>query len=229
MTWSVSSVRNALATVALAGTAISVPAFAQNDSPFSITGSVTFTSDYRWRGMTQTDEHAAVQGELNLRHNSGLYVGAWGSNVDYNDPDLHLELDTYIGFARKSAAINYDVGIIYYQYPGSSDSNYWELYGDFSKDLGLAILQGGVQWTNDFDGADIDQYYYYGGVQVPVGPVGLYGQVGHTDFEGSGDWTHWQLGAAATLAGLKFDLSYHDVDRSAVGDSAVVFSVKKSF
>ncbi len=57
------------------------PAHAQSDagaSPVTVNGSATLTSDYRFRGVSQTDENMAVQGGLTLSHESGFYVGCVG-------------------------------------------------------------------------------------------------------------------------------------------------------
>jgi conserved hypothetical protein, proteobacterial len=221
-----------MAAVALTGAVASAPALAQDDL-FTVSGYLNFASDYRWRGLTQTDEHPAVQGELDLSHKSGLYVGVWASNIDYNDPDSHLELDAYVGFANSFAGIDYDVGIIYYTYPGDhTDSEYWELYADLAKDFGSFKVLGGLAWTTDYNGDDVDQYYVYGGLEVPVGKYfKVHGLVGYTDVDlDDTHWTHWELGVTASVLGLDLDLSYHDIDRDSWGeDGGVVFSVKKSF
>src|SRR3546814_2295512 len=78
----------ALATSAL----VSAPAFAQ-DAPeeFTITGTVGGVSDYRFRGISQTNEDFAVQGSINLNHSSGFYVGTWASNVDFANSSEEIE------------------------------------------------------------------------------------------------------------------------------------------
>ena len=49
---------------------------------FSFSGSAAVTTDYRFRGLTQTQNDPAVQAGFTLAHDSGLYLGLWGSNVD---------------------------------------------------------------------------------------------------------------------------------------------------
>jgi len=59
------------------------PASAQDESsPFTISGGAVLTSDYRFRGISQTDERFAVQGTFTLVHQSGLYGTVWGSSID---------------------------------------------------------------------------------------------------------------------------------------------------
>lgn len=89
-------------------------------------GSVSFVTDYRFRGISQTMRQPAVQGTLDYSHISGFYLGTFGSNVDgtthyYNDTSL--EWDFYAGFKGKvfpesMPHLVYNVGAIYYFYPG---------------------------------------------------------------------------------------------------------------
>ncbi len=84
-----------------------------------LTGTVTAVSDYDFRGITQTAHDPALQGSIDYAHSSGFYVGAWGSNVDFGDCcDENIEVDIYAGF-RGGETITYDVGAIYYTYPGA--------------------------------------------------------------------------------------------------------------
>ena len=55
-------------------------------SNFTITGGATLTSDYRFRGISQTDKRFAIQGTLGVVHSSGFYIGTWGSSID--DPQV---------------------------------------------------------------------------------------------------------------------------------------------
>lgn len=95
-------------------------------SPHTFTGSASFVSDYRFRGISQTMRRPAVQGGFDYSHESGFYIGTWGSNVDgtthfYNNTSM--EWDFYGGFKGKPFPcwlpdLNYNVGVIYYYYPG---------------------------------------------------------------------------------------------------------------
>jgi uncharacterized protein (TIGR02001 family) len=105
-----------------------------------LTGNVGLFSQYIYRGITQTNEKAALQGGFDYAHSSGLYAGIWGSNVSWiSDPgngvSASLELDTYFGYKNSFAEdFSYDVGFLRYNYPGSypggfvkPDTN--EIYG----------------------------------------------------------------------------------------------------
>ena len=70
----------------LAAMAAAAPAVAEDApapaSDFTVTGGATLTSDYRFRGVSQTDKRFAVQGTIGVSHSSGFYVGTWGSSID---------------------------------------------------------------------------------------------------------------------------------------------------
>jgi uncharacterized protein (TIGR02001 family) len=102
-------------------------------------------SDYVWRGVSQSDNHAAVQGGVDLKHQSGLYAGAWASTVDFADADV--ELDLYGGFAFKTrGGWVWDIGLIAYRY---DESQYKFEEGYVS--LTYGYLSGKVwhDWDND--------------------------------------------------------------------------------
>ena len=102
--------------VAISAIAISAPAFAQDEAteaagPINVSGGVALMSDYRFRGVSLSDKDFAVQPYLTVSHESGLYVGAWGSNLSENDGD-DVELDLYAGFSGGDE-LTYDIGATY--------------------------------------------------------------------------------------------------------------------
>ena len=88
---------------------------------WTVAGNASLNSDYRFRGFTQTNYGAALQGGIDIAHSSGFYLGNWNSNVAqslYNGGSL--EMDFYGGFKGEIApGLGYDVGAIYYYYPQS--------------------------------------------------------------------------------------------------------------
>ena len=118
--------RTAMASV-LAGLAFASTAHA------GTTGTVSVTSDYIFRGVSQTNQEPALQGGLEYAAESGAYIGAWGSNVswlsDLSSPaapiSSSLELDVYGGYRGKfNDTVSYDVGALYYWYPGDFPSGF---------------------------------------------------------------------------------------------------------
>lgn len=94
-------------------------------SAHTLSANVGFTTDYVFRGISQTSGNPAIQGGIDYGHSSGLYAGIWGSNVSWITDfgatgSASLELDTYFGFRNSLASeFSYDVGFIRYNYPGS--------------------------------------------------------------------------------------------------------------
>jgi len=86
-----------------------------------MSGSMQLTSDYFWRGATQTQGKAAIQGGASYSNDNGFYAGAWGSTVDFGT-DTEIEYDLYTGYAVALDDLAIDVGIIQYNYDGEMDS-----------------------------------------------------------------------------------------------------------
>ena len=113
----------AFAAAAPVATAQTAPAAAAAPaSPHTFTGNVGLVSDYRFRGISQTYKHPAIQGGMDYSHSSGLYAGVWGSSVSGNQypHGASLELDLYGGWKTEfSNGIGLDVGLLQYYYPGA--------------------------------------------------------------------------------------------------------------
>ena len=126
---------------------VGVPAFAmaaEEESPHSLSGNITLTSDYVFRGVSQTQGGPAIQGGFDYAHASGFYVGTWASNVDWvstvaGTPAVafkdnnSMEIDLYGGYRGSVGDVGYDVGVITYYYPGdqvagSNDPDTTEVY-----------------------------------------------------------------------------------------------------
>ena len=88
-------------------------AAAAQDAP-TVTFNVGLTSDYVFRGVSQTDESPALQGGVDV--SSGIfYGGLWASNVDFYD-STDAEIDAYVGVKPTFGAVSADFGAIYYGY-----------------------------------------------------------------------------------------------------------------
>jgi len=102
-----------------------LPSLAQTATPapepeFSFSGNLGIFSDYRFRGISQTNKNPAVQGGVDFSMKNGLYLGNWNSNVDsgfYNG--ANIEMDFYGGWKATFGEFGLDLGGIYYYYPGS--------------------------------------------------------------------------------------------------------------
>lgn len=109
-----------LATALTVVAALPVAGSAHADGPIS--ANLTLTTDYVFRGISQSQGKAALQGGFDYAHESGLYIGTWGSNVGWVDDiaktNNSLELDLYAGYAGEAGPLSYDIGVLQYYYPG---------------------------------------------------------------------------------------------------------------
>ena len=89
-----------------------------------VSGNASLTSDYRFRGISQTQNAPAVQGGIDYNHKSGLYVGNWNSSVSsqlYTN-GAGVESDLYAGFKKEVYKdITLDVGSMNYFYPRATN------------------------------------------------------------------------------------------------------------
>jgi uncharacterized protein (TIGR02001 family) len=116
----------------------------------TISGAATLTSDYRFRGVSQSDEGMAVQGGITISHESGLYVGAWGSNLSGwgTFGGANMELDLIAGFKLPVGEGTLDTGVTWYMYPsGASETDFAELYAKLSGTVGPIGLTGTVAYA----------------------------------------------------------------------------------
>ncbi|HAI96363.1 MAG TPA: hypothetical protein DCL50_02870, partial [Methylococcaceae bacterium] len=97
-------------------------------SAIELSGNVALTTDYVWRGVSQTDGSPAIQGGFDADLGNGLYAGVWGSNVDFGG-DESMELDVYAGWAGEFNGVGVDVGVLHYAYPTSgTETDFTEVY-----------------------------------------------------------------------------------------------------
>ncbi len=140
--------------------------------PGSFTGKFGFISDYTSRGLPQSNENAAIQGSFDYTHDSGFYFGTWGSNVDFGSAnDANLEVDVYSGYTFEYGMFDFNVGGIYYVYPGAESSyelDYYEYQAAVTSDFDYASVTGSVNYAPDFIGGLGEGYYYKGLVNVPI-------------------------------------------------------------
>ena len=94
----------------LATAALSAPAIAEE---VTVSGNVAVSTEYVWRGVSQSDGDIAISGGFDLE-SGGFYAGTWLSNVDFNDAsDTNIEWDIYAGYAGEfEGGVGYDIGIL---------------------------------------------------------------------------------------------------------------------
>jgi uncharacterized protein (TIGR02001 family) len=127
------------AAAALAGITAAAPGFAD-----TLSANASVTNNYIWRGLTQTENEAAVQGGIDWASDSGFYVGTWVSNVNYGPSDVYsYEHDMYAGYAFTAGSFDIDIGYLYYNYDKAAEFDFGEIYGSIGIggfSLGLWVL-----------------------------------------------------------------------------------------
>ena len=233
--------------VAIALLATSPLIMAEDDNTFygwSHSASVALTTDYVWRGISQTNNDPAIQGQFDLTHESGFYLGAWASNVEFADgSETSLELDAFAGFSRETdfggllpTALTYDIGFLHYEFPATSGSNINEVYFGAGispiDDLNLgAYYYHDIGVENKFANGYVDLSADY---TLPdwAGGVTILTHVGHYDRKaGADDYWDWKVGVAKDIAGFNFEVAYidsDDKDAGNLGDERVVATVSRS-
>ncbi|MFC2952886.1 TorF family putative porin [Marinicaulis aureus] len=210
---------------------ISGAAFAQeeSESPISFSANVTLTSDYRFRGVSQTEEDLALQGGFDAAHESGFYVGTWASNLAGwgTFGGSNLELDIYGGYATDISDFGVDVGVVWYLFPGGLDrTSYGEIYGSVAKSVGPLDLTVGANYAFKQDALSLndvkqDNIYVYGdaGVTIADSPVSVSAHLGYTDGNpatGPNGWVPSPTGTYLDWAlGVSYDLPWGPIAISA--------------
>jgi len=247
------SIRSLAAATALAGAAlVSTPAFAQDEeagSGFSVSGNAAVVTDYRFRGVSLSGGDPAIQGGIDIGHDSGFYVGTWGSSIDGGAYGT-VELDFYGGYAGEiSPGVDFDIGLLYYTYPNGTpgvDLDYLETYASVGTTLGPvgATLGAAYAWDQDSLGGSDNLYVYTDfEVGVPTTPLTLSAHLGYTDgvlappllsgLSPDDSGFDWSVGASATiLGGLSVGVSYIDTEGPSVDgftDSTIVGTLSIEF
>lgn len=222
----------------LAAAGMAAPVLA-DDAPapasnFTVSGGAVLTSDYRFRGISQTDKRFAVQGTFGVSHSSGFYVGVWGSSIDdYVASGSDQEIDLYGGYKKTFDGTTVDGGLLYYYYPGSNGANtdFFEPYFNVSHTFGPVGIKVGLNyaWSQraqscSYDPrcggkAKEDSLYTYGELSggIPGTGVTITGHLGESWgrsylTNGFKKYTDYSVTAAYTWKALTFSVAYVDTN-----------------
>lgn len=222
-----------------------------------LSANVAVTTDYRFRGISQTDLLPAIQGgidySLPLTNYLSVNIGTWASNVDFNDgDDAHIEMDFYAGLSGTIDKFSWSFQFIYYHYPGAESGtnyDYLEIAPSVGYDFGFMSTTAGLNYSPDYFGASGDAVYLYGEVSVPLPIPTLqnlqptfnahlgYQVIDRNAVFGTPDYLTWSLGVSVTIEGFELSLAYVDTDlsqRQCFGGSdlcnaTAIFTVSKTF
>jgi uncharacterized protein (TIGR02001 family) len=183
---------------------------------------ITATSDYDFRGVTLSAKDPALQASIDWAAESGFYVGAWASNIDYgSDVDGDIELDLYGGYAGEtSGGLGYDVGGVWYTYPGSSSSaNKFKIedYPELWAGLSYGMFDVKQWWAIDYGGGSDDAFYTEGNLTFEPAEnfsIGLHLGYNYGDaFDGS-EYMDYAVSVGYTLGNFDLELKYTGTDLS---------------
>jgi uncharacterized protein (TIGR02001 family) len=216
-----------------------------------IGGELNLMSDYRFRGVSRSDEDPAAQAGISLYHDSGLYGGARGTTlrgVDsfrLRDPgfgDLgDVQFDLYAGYRRDvGGGFTVDGGLMYYAFAGGDGpTDYAEPYASLSYLIGPAQFTAGAKYAPSQAGiGDEAMLYLYGqaDITIPFRPWSFSLHAGHQDWGRYGDYWNWSIGGRyhVQIEGLpstEVGLRYVDSDLPSIAgqDSALLLTVDIGF
>jgi uncharacterized protein (TIGR02001 family) len=240
-----------LMTFFAAGHALADEAKAAMDLSFN----AALTSDYRYRGISQTRLEPALQGGADLVHNaSGLYAGAWASTIKWTTDaggDGDIEIDLYAGKRGDlGKGVGYDVGVLTYVYPsnglarvpGFASANTTELYGQLS--YGPALVKYSHAATNLFGFVDSKNSGYLDlAANLEAGSglvVNLHAGHQRVANNAAASYTDWKIGLTRDFGMLTGALAYIGTDAGKtayaspangkfLGKSALVVTLSKTF
>ena len=160
-------------------------------SPFSF--NATVTTDYVFRGVSQTENGPAFQAEASYSPPFGLYVAVWGSNVDFGDGGPDFEVDYTLGWSRDlSDSWNLDLGVNRYTYEGAS-SGYGDIdYNEYLAKVtwtGPVTVSGLLGYADDYSNSGAEQTYTGLEASYDIGESGfsIGASAGYTTIKADGD------------------------------------------
>ena len=233
----------------LALTALPTLSHAEDASPLSF--NVGVTSDYRYRGISQSRVKPALQGGVDYALPAGFYIGAWASTIKWIKDaggDANVEVDLYGGYKNEIVKdLTLDVGVLTYQYPSNKlavNANTTELYGALT--FGPATVKYSHAVTNTFGNASSkNSFYLEAAASFEVGGgVTLTPHVGYQKIKGPasdpGSYTDYSLTASmdfsgfvvsAGVVGTDADKTFYSspINGKELGKPGLVLAVKKTF
>ncbi|SFF98694.1 conserved hypothetical protein [Novosphingobium sp. CF614] len=196
-----------------------LPAAAMADdaggSGIDISASLTGATDYVWRGVSQTDNHAAVFAAVNVGY-KGFYAGAGTENVDFLG--INQEYDLWAGYALDLGAVKIDAGMVRYGYVDAPvDIDTLEGKLALTVPVGKGSLTAAGYYTGNYFGSSNSALYTVLSGSYPLtDKLGINGAVGHQQIsDASSDYTTWNAGLSyKVLPGATATVGYYDTDRS---------------
>lgn len=209
---------------------LSLPAAAQttiDSAGLTVTAMPAISSDYLFRGISQTRNRPAASLTLDVQHETGLYVGAFLSNVTFPGSNARQELDLLAGYRFELGPVALDLGGVFYTYPGydkpegSYEYNYFEAIAKASYTLDQVKFVGTAAYSPDFYFESGSAFYLEGGADVDL-PLDftLAGRYGYQWIDrnpryGAPDYANWSVAVSREVAaGFTLTVGYYDTNLS---------------
>ena len=207
----------------------------------NFSANIAYTTDYVFRGISLSDDNAAVSGGFDWGY-SGFYLGTWASSIS-PVADETAEIDWYGGYGNEFKGISYTIDLLYYYYPGDSgDLDYFEFGGGLGYTFAAPLeptLGFSVMHSEDGTGGTDSETYYKSNLDLSLpAEFGLSFTYGYQDLDedknGINGYNHWGVDISRSLSIFDFTLGYSDTDgngESFEGDGTekIVFTVGASF
>lgn len=185
-----------------------------------------FVSDYDFRGISNSALKPAFQPSLDLSTNGGLRANVWASNVDFDMPDVDVEIDYALSWNGAARGLNLDTGVALYTYLNASELNYPEAWVGLAKEFGDTLTVDGKVWYSwDYAGAERSATYLETNATfgLPIGDLELSLHAGYSsgdywDDVNGGGYFDYSIGVGKTLGRLDIALKF--VDGSDLADLA---------
>lgn len=214
---------------------------------YSISVNGGLTTDYVFRGYSQTDNTAAVFAGADFSYQF-FYLGVWASSVDEVTSPGNIEIDLYGGIKKSWNNFDFDVGVIYYAYPdgdtpGGPDLDYFEIKAAIGTKIADLVTVGGKVFYSPDYYAETGEVWTFEGTAstpLPIFDLSLSGTIGTSigedeDFallfgDGEDEYVYWNVGLSKTFKNFTFDVRYWDTDvDSSLSDERVVGTVSFSY
>ena len=228
----------------VAAALMSVPSVAMADLVFNVAA----TTDYRYRGISQSRLKPAVSGGVDF-DKDGFYVGAWASTIKWIKDfggDAKVEVDLYGGYKGEiQKGLSFDVGVLTYQYPSnklSPSANTTEIYGALT--FGPATAKYSYALTDTFGNANSDGSYYLDlSATFEVAGLSVVPHIGYQKitgpFSGPASYTDYALTVSkevvkgltlsGAIVGTDADKTFYIAKGKKLGETGIVVSVKYAF
>jgi uncharacterized protein (TIGR02001 family) len=228
------------------------PAAAPEPSP--VTANVTVVSDYRFRGISQSNQKPAIQGGFDYAHESGFYIGNWNSSISWisdGNPSVSapIEMNFYGGFKKELIAPGFasDIGVLQYAYPtvGSLTAivnpNTTEIYAaqNFTAGSVTGFLKFSYAVSNTFGNQNSSGSYYPDltvNYDTGIWGIGLNAHVGYQYIAGTANgasasnsslysYTDWKIGLTKDFGGgLSGAVAYIDTNAKTLANGSYAYT-----